>query len=125
MNIENLSKKELQELKIQIELKLNGNSFSETMKKVLDLYKQKEELSKKASEILHLNKEVIELKNLGFITIIYSSEHLGFINYQMPKINDEYYSLSFDFLQNKWVNNPDNPMNEDDVKRIKEIIKLN
>jgi hypothetical protein len=125
MNIENLSNKELQELKMKIELKLNGNSFSETIKKVFDLYKQKEELDKKVSNILYLNKEVNELKSLGFNTIIYSPNHVGFINFKMPKIKDEYYELNFDYLENDWTNNPHNPVAEDEVKKIKEILKIN
>lgn len=125
MNIDNLTKEELEALKFRIELKLNGTSFSETIEKVLDLKNKIEKIKEEIRLIIKTNIEVIDIKKIGFDTLVYSDDSMGFINYLIPKINEEYYSLTFNYLTNELTNTLENPVSEDDVKKIKEILKIN
>ena len=125
MNIENLTKEQLEALKLRIELKLNGTSFSESIEKVLDLKNKIKKIEKEIRLILKTNREIIEIKKIGFDTVVYSADELGFINYFIPKIDEEYCSLTFNYLKNELTNSRENPVTEDDIKKIKEILKIN
>lgn len=125
MDIKSLTKEQLEALKLRIELKLSGTSFSETIEKVLDLKNKIQEIEKEIRLAFITNREIIEIKKFGFDTVVYSINEIGFINYSIPKIEKEYYSLTFNYLKNELINNSVNPATEDEVKKIKEILKIN
>jgi len=125
MNIESLTKEELEALKLRIELKLNGTSFSEAIGKVLDLKNKIKKIEKEIKLIIKTNREIIEIKKIGFDAVVYSADEIGFINYFIPKINEEYCSLTFNYLKNELANSLENPVTEDEVKKIKEILNIN
>jgi hypothetical protein len=125
MNIENLTKEQLEVLKLKIELKLSGTSFSETIEKVLDLKNKIQEIEKEIRLTFITSREIIEIKNLGFNTVVYSTNEIAFINYVIPKLENEWYQITFNYLTKELTNNPINPATEDEVKKIKEILKIN
>lgn len=124
MDIENLSKKELKELKSKIELKLRASSFVGSLMKIKKL---KQKIGKLEEEILReeeTSEELLKLKEIGFSIVFYDSESIGLINFSKPKINDNYYGVVFNYLKYELKNKKENPVSNDDFEAIKKILKI-
>ena len=124
MDIENLSKIELKELKSKIELKLRASSFVGSLIKIKEL---KRKIGKLEEEILieeETSEELLKLKEIGFSIVFYDSESIGLINFSKPKIEDNYYGVVFNFLKYELKNERENPVLNNELEKIKKILKI-
>ena len=124
MNIENLSKKELNELKSKIELRLRGGSFLETLSKIKELEQKKIKLNEEILLEEETSKEFQKLKEIGFSVVFYNVENIGLINYSKSKIKGSYYGVDLNLLKYELKNERKNPVSTDELEEIKKILNI-
>ena len=112
INLDSLSKEDLFALKDEINHRLKGASFWETIDAIQAIYEQEKKLTHKRERIARSCDRIKKLEELGFSLVTYQGrgfeKTVGFINYSIQKIDDKYYgfdvkedqiSNSYDFRQ--------------------------
>lgn len=94
-NIEEMSKEELLALKEEIDHRLKGASFWETIEVLDAINNQRRKLEEKSKKIGRSCIQLKKLFELRYSLIIFSStkKRVGFINYDIPKVDDKYYGF--------------------------------
>lgn len=104
LELDGMSKDDLIALKEEIDHRLKGSRFWDTIEGLYSIENQINKLIKKSEKILHTCQQLKKLDELGFSIVIYSLDEkkVGFINHSIPKINACFYG--FDIEDNKIFN---------------------
>lgn len=131
LNLDGLDITEL--AKLENELEKLQKDVKEKMYKQTSLVKVLEEIKSIELEEYRLRSIIMsirendythsELGKLGFtITNHYYTHSIGIMNYEKEKKNDSYYGVQYFFKTKEFINSEDNPINDEEFKKIKEIL---
>jgi len=129
INIEKLTEEELKELHAQISNKLFG--FWGAISELQDINKEERQLvnyitQKRQGAILR-SPQVNALTEFGFKIVIHDHHdnlYISIINYHKPKKEDEYYGVEFDKQTNSLLLNDKNPLSNEDLQKIRDILEI-
>lgn len=95
LELDDMSKDELLALKEEINHRLKDASFWETIEVLDAIDDQRRKLGEKSKKIGRSCIQIKKLFELQYSLIIYSStkKRVGFINYDIPKVDDKYYGF--------------------------------
>ncbi|AHJ13142.1 hypothetical protein [Sulfurospirillum multivorans] len=124
-NLDGMSKEELLTLKEEINLRLKGASFWETIDAIQAIYDQEKRLTHKRERIARSCDRIKKLEELGFSLVVYQGRGFektaGFINYSIQKIDDKYYG--FDVIEDQISNSYDfrQALSDEDLAAVLKI----
>jgi len=125
-NIDKLSKKQLKDLQLQIERKLYG--FWDIVKELAKVEREEADIQKyiegKKDLVFAKSEQMQALDRIGFTIVIHKNDRVSIINYSKPKKNDEFYGITFDKETNSILSQEENPLSDEDMKKIKEILEI-
>lgn len=95
LELDGMSKEDLLALKEEINHRLKDASFWETIEVLDAIDNQRRKLGQKREKIERSCIQLKKLFELQYSLIIYSStkKRVGFINYDIPKVDDKYYGF--------------------------------
>lgn len=125
-NIDKLSKKQLKELHLQIGRKLYG--FWDIVKELEKVEKEEADIQKyvegKKDLVFAKSEQMQSLNRIGFTIVIHTNDRVSIINYSKPKKNDEFYSVKLNKETNSISAQEKNPLSNEDIEKIKEILEI-
>lgn len=124
LNIDELSKEDLLALKEEINHRLKGVSFWDTVDALNAIDNQISKLRLKKEKIERSCEQLKKLKELGFSLVVFEEKRVGFINYSIEKIDNKYYA--FNMQGDEIFNSSKNSqvLCDEDIKAIEKIFSL-
>jgi len=126
MKLEKLTISELMMMEQQInqELQTRNLNFWKVIDELNILEIQAKKFKEKENKLKNLCEEIRELEKLDFSVVRYDSKNVGFLNFQKPKIDDEFYAVIFEKESQQLLNNKKNPVSDKEINQMKSIFNL-